>query len=332
MASELTAQVMTRDPRNSGRAGQGSWRPRISVGVVNNMPDMALQTTERQFLTHLEAGAGDFDLRVHLFSLPGIARSGAARDRVKAKYLDYGCLHELHMDALVVTGAVPVASSLSDEPFWPHMVELADWARTHTLSVLWSCLAAHAVVLHMDQIERSRLPRKLSGLYPVETERDEPLLTGSDRTIWIPHSRYNGLPEASLRGAGYTILSRSDEAGVDMFYKATPSLFLCLQGHPEYDGDTLMREYRRDVSQYLAKERDDYPGMPANYFDLATEAALTAFSHKAHAQRHPELAEQFPDLRSAIPHLGIWHPAATQIFRNWINHVAALKAQRRAAA
>jgi homoserine O-succinyltransferase/O-acetyltransferase len=331
MASELTASVVEREPRTTGRAGPGSWRPRISVAVVNNMPDMALQTTERQFLTHLEAGAQDFDLRVHLFSLPGIARSGAARDRVKAKYLDYSCLRELHMDALIVTGAVPIATSLSDEPFWPHMVELADWARSHTLSVLWSCLAAHAAVLHLDKIERRRLPAKLSGLYPIETSHD-PLLAAVDRTIWIPHSRYNGLPEESLRAAGYTILGRSDEAGVDMFYKPTPSLFVCLQGHPEYDGDTLMREYRRDVSQYLAKERDDYPGLPANYFDLATEAALTAFSHKARAQRHPELSEQFPDLRSAIPHLGIWHPAATQIFRNWINHVAALKAERRAAA
>ena len=115
MANELTASVVEREPRTTGRAGPGSWRPRISVAVVNNMPDMALQTTERQFLTHLEAGAQDFDLRVHLFSLPGIARSGAARDRVKAKYLDYSCLRELHMDALIVTGAVPVATSLADE-------------------------------------------------------------------------------------------------------------------------------------------------------------------------------------------------------------------------
>jgi len=296
------------------------------------MPDAALQTTERQFLTHLVAGADQFDLRAHLFSLPGIPRAGAMRDRVKTRYLDYAVLRELHMDALIVTGAVPNAGSLANEPFWTHMVDLVDWATTNTLSVLWSCLSAHAMVLHLDGIERCRLPRKLSGLYPIETCDDDPLLAGIGQTMFIPHSRYNDLPEEALRAAGYTILSRSDAAGLDMFQKATPSLFIGLQGHPEYDGDTLMREYRRDVLQYLAKEREDFPDLPANYFNPATEQLLTTFAHQARSERTPALAEEFPDLRAMIPHIGIWHPAATKIFRNWINQVAALKAQRRAAA
>ena len=256
MPSDLISSVMggaaASGRPSAGRVGRvEGWRPRISVAIINNMPDLALQATERQFLTHLEAGAEQFDLRVHLFSLPGIARSGAMRDRVKTRYLDYACLRELHMDALIVTGAVPNAAPLTDEPFWPHMVELAEWASTHTLSVLWSCLSAHAAVLHLDGITRRRLPRKLSGLYSIETNGGHALLAGVDRTIWIPHSRYNDLPEEALRAAGYAILGRSDAVGVDMFMKATPSLFVGLQGHPEYDGHSLMREYRRDLRNIL---------------------------------------------------------------------------------
>jgi homoserine O-succinyltransferase len=200
---------------------------------------------------------------------------------------------------------------------------------------LWSCLSAHAAVLHLDGIQRQRLPKKLSGLYQVETCGSDPILAGIDPIRWIPHSRYNGLPEDALRAAGYTILSRSDIAGVDIFSKATPSLFVFFQGHPEYDGDTLMREYRRDALQYIAHERNEYPELPANYFSPATETMLETFARRARRERNEHLAAQFPDLRDAIPHIGVWHSAAAQIFRNWINHVANLKnaqANRRGAA
>jgi homoserine O-succinyltransferase/O-acetyltransferase len=311
----------------SGQTAMGR-RPRISVGIINNMPDAALQPTERQFLTLLAAGADGFDLRVHLFSLPGLARSGAASERVKARYLDYNCLSELHMDALIVTGAVPNAASLACEPFWPHMVELADWAKTRTLSVLWSCLSAHAAVLHLDGIERRRLPKKLSGLYRVETCGSDPLTAGLGEGFWVPHSRYNELPEESLRAAGYTIMGRSDNAGADMFRKLTPSLFVFFQGHPEYDGDTLLREYRRDVLQYLANERSDYPNLPENYFNSDTEAVLQAFARKARLDRLSDLAEQFPDLRGTLSPAGVWQPGAARILANWINTVAVLKTRQ----
>jgi homoserine O-succinyltransferase len=303
-------------------------RPRISVGIVNNMPDAALQATERQFVTFLEAGAIDFDLRLHLFSLPGIPRSGEARDRIKNRYLDYDVLSELHMDALIVTGAVPKSGKLSAEPFWPRLTELADWASTRTLSVLWSCLSAHAAVQHLDGIERQPLPRKLSGLYNVETCAEDAALAGVGAKFWQPHSRYNDVPEYELRSAGYKILSRSDAVGADIFTKTTPSWFVFWQGHPEYDGDSLMREYRRDIMQYLNGERGGYPGMPENYFEPAVEAALQAFAGKAQAGRRPALAAQFPDLRGAVPHFGIWHSAATKLFHNWIGQVALLKSQQ----
>jgi homoserine O-succinyltransferase len=325
LASSAFTTTATAGQRSVGHAAEFSRRPRISVGIINNMPDVALQPTERQFVTLLAAGAEGFDLRVHLFSFPGMVRSGAARDRVKARYLNYDCLSELHMDALIVTGAMPNTASLADEKFWPHLVELVDWARTHTISVLWSCLSAHAAALHLDGIARRRLPKKLSGLYRVETHNDDPVIAGLNQGFWVPHSRYNELTEDSLLAAGYTILSRSDIAGVDIFSKSTPSLFVFFQGHPEYDGDTLMREYRRDVSQYLVNERDGFPDLPPNYFNPAAEAALEAFARYARLEPCLASLEKFPDLRGAVPGIGIWQPAAARIFANWINYVAHVK-------
>ena len=70
-----------------------------------------------------------------------------------------------------------------------------------------------------------------------------------------------------MTACGYRILTRSAVAGVDMFVRQDKSFRLFFQGHPEYEATTLLREYRRDVGRYLRGERDDYPGLPLDYFD-----------------------------------------------------------------
>ena len=56
------------------------------------------------------------------------------------------------------------------------------------------------------------------------------------------------------------------------------SLFLFLQGHPEYEAGTLLREYRRDIARFLRGEREHYPAVPQGYFDArANTASRTPF-------------------------------------------------------
>src|SRR5258708_1071627 len=78
----------------------------------------------------------------------------------------------------------------------------------------------------------------------------------------MPDSGWNDIPEDALRACGYRVLMRSEDAGVDTFVKQRQSLFVFLQGHPEYEAVTLLLEYRRDVARYLRSERDTYPPMP----------------------------------------------------------------------
>jgi hypothetical protein len=46
----------------------------IEIGIVNNMPDAALELTERQFIGLLAAASGKMQVRVRLFALPQIGR------------------------------------------------------------------------------------------------------------------------------------------------------------------------------------------------------------------------------------------------------------------
>ncbi len=187
-------------------------------------------------------------------------------------------LVRLPIDGLIVTGAEPVAETLPEEPYWRELTEVIDWAGSNTRSTIWSCLAAHAAVLHLDGIERHRLPTKCSGIYDCAKVTEDRLTRAIEAPLKVSHSRLNELRESELAASGYQILTRSEQAGVDIFARQGQSRFIFFQGHPEYDALSLQREYMRDVARFLSGERDDFPRIPAGYFEAETEQFSTASS------------------------------------------------------
>ncbi len=292
----------------------------LTIGLINNMPDAALQATERQFMRLLRCAAGDVRIDFHCFSLPSVLRSQTARWRVEQQYTDIADLDRLRIDGLIVTGAEPNAAALPEEPFWRDLADIIDWAATNTRSTIWSCLAAHAAVKHLDGIERHRLGAKCSGVYDCVKVTDNWLTAGLPSPLKISHSRLNELRASDLTARGYQVLTQSREAGVDIFAKELKSQFVFFQGHPEYDALSLEREYLRDISRYLAGERDSYPALPAGYFDAATEHKLVVFERRARVERRPALSAELPE-RTLRPDIATG-TAATAIFRNWLGYLA----------
>jgi homoserine O-succinyltransferase len=288
----------------------------LTIALVNNMPDTALKATERQFMRLVQGAAGKTRVRFHLLALPSVVRSKPAKDHIEREYRDIAGLDQLDIDGLIVTGAEPIAPTLPEEKYWREFVDLVDWAKTNTRSTIWSCLAAHAAVKHLGGIERQRLPQKCSGIYDCSKVADHDLLRDLPRSIKVAHSRLNEVREGDLDAQGFSILTYSDEAGVDIFAQDYDSRFIFFQGHPEYDALSLQREYMRDIARFLAGERDDYPDIPASYFDPETETILVDFEQRARRKRNAELAAELPGLtlRPDVPAGG----AATTIFQNWI--------------
>ena len=130
---------------------------------------------------------------------------------------------------------------------------------------------------------RERLAGKLSGVFDCEAAGSHPLLAGPAPLVRVPHSRLNDVPEARLLANGYRVLTRSAAAGVDAFVKEQDggSLFVFFQGHPEYDTDSLLREYRRDVGRFLRGEAGAYPQAPQNYCDSAAMFLADDFRTRA---------------------------------------------------
>jgi len=292
----------------------------LTIGLINNMPDPALQATERQFMRLLRRAAGNVRIDFHCFSLPSVKRSQLAKWRVDQQYTDIADLERLHIDGLIVTGAEPAAASLAEEPFWQELAAIVDWANTNTRSTIWSCLAAHAAVFHLDGIERRRLDTKCSGIYDCFKVADHWLTDDLPSPLRVPHSRFNELRAGDLAARDYQLLTLSPEGGVDIFAKQLRSQFIFFQGHPEYDALSLEREYLRDIGRFLGHERDTYPAVPAGYFDTDTEERLAGFARRARAERRPALATELPD-RTLRPDIATG-TEATVIFRNWLNYLS----------
>lgn len=301
------------------RARHGS----VTVGLVNNMPDAALESTEKQFSALLGAAAGARDVRLRFSSFPEVRRSREAEARIAHSYWPIETLLAERPDALVVTGTEPIAARLRDEPYWPRLAALLDFAEELTTASIWSCLAAHAAVEHFDGIIRQRLAEKRCGVYQHSLLTGHPLLTGVSAPLAMPHSRWNELPVDALRAAGYEVLSFSPETGADAFVRHERSLMLFFQGHPEYEDTTLLKEYRRDVGRYLGGQQPRYPTQPYGYLSAEASGLLEGFKARALAERSPALLEQFPFVGVAAALRNTWRPAAVTLYRNWLDFIAA---------
>jgi homoserine O-succinyltransferase/O-acetyltransferase len=298
------------------------WKARdmLAIGVVNNMPTAAIQSTERHFRDVLNLAAGAIEIDIRWFRLAG------ARP---ANYRRLEELWECELDGLIVTGSEPRAALLPDEPFWQPLTKTIEWAAHHTSSVIWSCLAAHAAVLYLDGVERRRHEEKIFGIFESVRMADHPILANT-QPIWrVPHSRWNDLAESDLSAKGYTVLAKSQEAGIDLFVKQVQrSLFLFIQTHPEYDVGTLMREYRRDITRYHGGEQDTYPKVPRNYFNNRTAAELELLSDIDADERR---ARGLAVLEQAELPDG-WQSTAVQLYGNWLSHLAMASRQNAAEA
>ena len=281
----------------------------LHIGLVNNMADAAMCATERQFLRLLEAAAGDMLVQFTLYALPEVERKPAGQRRVDSFYFGIEQLWEQPPeqcpDGLIVTGREPITARLRDEAYLPSFNQVLAWTQEHARSAVWSCLAAHAAVLSLDGIERVRSQHKHFGILTCEQAAPHALTAGA-ASLRLPHSRWNGLSAGELAANGYQVLTRTADGGVDTFVKEDAGLFVFFQGHPEYESETLMGEYRRDVGRYLRGEMETYPLLPLDYFEEETEQSLREIEAEARASREEKLFGEVSAVLNSVEIHNTW--------------------------
>ncbi|UJF25052.1 homoserine O-succinyltransferase [Suttonella sp. R2A3] len=297
----------------------------LHIGLLNIMPDGALKATERQFLRLIGNCNRIAQFYVHIFTVPGVPRSEEMQAYIDQNYESFDTIKAEGLDALIVTGTNPVHDDFADEPFWPHTRDVLAWADLHVSSVLCSCLASHAAFEHFYGLKREPLAEKLFGVYSHRVlNRTHPLLSNINTRFDMPHSRRNDVSQAALESKSVPVLVASEAAGVALSTSSDGFKRIYLQGHPEYDEQSLLKEYCRDVQLYFDGEREDLPQPPLNYFSPRGLEILDGFINDVNSDMR-----SFP-LEALAEEIDItWRDTAKAIFANWLGFVYQLTHRER---
>jgi homoserine O-succinyltransferase/O-acetyltransferase len=295
----------------------------LTCAFVNNMPDGAFDATERQFLGLLEQGSGPRGIDVRRYTMPGVPRGEQTSARIAEQYFPFSDIYLEPPDILIVTGSNPIEEHIQDEEYWEDLAELLLWSQERVDSVLLSCLAAHAALTVYDGIARVRLPTKCTGVFSQHVDASARLTKGLDPEIVLPHSRWNTVPREGLERSGYDVIVHSETTGWAVAVREEDGRQLVLvQGHPEYDPSSLLREYRRDAGRYVHHERDDLPFLPYHCVSPDDWELLEQTHHEIiDGARKPLLVDRYPFEEVGDRAPWSWRTTAERLYANWLTSV-----------
>ncbi len=294
----------------------------LHIGFLNMMPDAALVATERQFFRLVGACNRIAQFYIHPFSFAEISRGEHAQTYIDRYYERFEDIKQLGLDALIISGANPVSHDLTQECFWQPLTEVIAWAQQNVTSVLCACLATHAAVQHLYAINRVPLKEKRWGVFSHQVvDHQHPLVRNINTRFDVPHSRWNEMSREQCQIAGLPILVESRKGGIHLATSPDGLRFVFFQGHPEYDRESLLKEYKRELGRYLSAERADYPPLPVHYIGEKGKAYLAQFQDKALKRRELSLLDDFSEVLVMQSIDNTWNDTGKIVINNWLGLV-----------
>ena len=294
--------------------------PVLRAGLVNTMADGALEATERQFLRLLAAGAPGCGIELHPCELPEIPRGAAARHHCDAHYRSLAELRAVRPEALIVCGANVTDPDLEHLYYREALAEVIAWAEAEVPLTLFSCLATHAVLHFRHGKRRRQLAAKRWGVFPHRVVAPgHRLVAGMADGLVVPHSRWNDVPADDFAAAGLDVLVVDAADGGVHLAATRDGRRAFMQGHPEYDPVSLLKEHKREVGRFVAGARGDYPEAPAGIVDAGGQAKLARYRDEVLAAgRSRAVAPAYPEAAVA-PHLhDAWRRDTERFFGAWL--------------
>ncbi|WP_372769351.1 homoserine O-succinyltransferase [Pseudoalteromonas sp.] len=255
------------------RAKTQEIRP-MRLAILNLMPNKV--ETEVQFIRLL--ANSPLQVNVELLRLDTHRSKNTSEQHLDMFYKYFSEVKNENYDAMIVTGAPLAHLEYSDVGYWQELKEIFEWAEQHVTSTLFSCWAAHAGLFHHYGLKRKLKAKKLCGVFKHQRYFEHAALTrGFDDEFLVPHSRYGHINEADIANhSQLEVIAGSPEVGAFLIKNKSGSQVF-LTGHPEYDADTLKKEYLRDL------EKDENAPKPNNYFPNDDTSAKPSKTWQSHA-------------------------------------------------
>ena len=295
----------------------------LHIGLLNMMPDAALEATERQFFRLIGESNQIAQFYLHPFSIPNLPRGKDGQAHIERYYETFEQIKREGLDALIITGANVTGPELSTQPFWQPLNDVIDWAYENVTSTLCSCLATHAVLEFRYGQKRRPLGFKRWGVYSHKVvNRQHPLVVGVNTRFDVPHSRFNQVDREQFEAARLHVLAESQEAGVHLAVSEDQFRLVFFQGHPEYDAISLLKEYKREVVLFFNNALNNYPPIPQHYLSKQSCAILDEYREEVlRAKSQGSAIPEFPERLLAQQIDNTWHDSAEAIINNWIGQV-----------
>lgn len=238
------------------RAMSQDIRP-LKILILNLMPTKI--TTETQLLRLL--GNSPLQVDIELLQMASHNSKNTPHSHLTSFYKVFSEIKDNSYDGMIITGAPVELLSFEEVDYWEELCTIMEWSKHKVYSTLHICWGAQAGLYYHFNIPKYAFDEKLSGIFSHRVlTPTHPLMRGIDDTFCLPHSRNTGVKTNDVRShPDLEILSISDEAGVSIVANKSGRQFFIL-GHPEYDRDTLAREFFRDL------EKGIDPKIPRNYF------------------------------------------------------------------
>ncbi len=256
----------------------------LQILLLNLMP------TKIDTETQLSRLLGNTPLQVELTLMHTQSHrsKNTSEEHLLAFYTTFDQIKHRKFDGMIITGAPVEQMEFEKVEYWAELCEIMEWSLSHVHSTFHICWGAQAGLYYHFGVQKKPLAKKLFGVFPhVADYKKSILFRGFDDEFMVPHSRHTTIDREELEQVeGLKILASSEEAGVfALSTKNGRQIFIT--GHPEYDAETLNKEYVRDVNAGKPIE------IPKNYF---------------------------PDNDPARAPRATWRSSANLLYSNWLNY------------
>lgn len=255
------------------RAQKQNIRP-LRIAILNLMPTKV--ATETQLLRLLSNTPLQIEI-VLLHPATHISKNVSA-EYLNNFYKTFDEVKDQKFDGLIITGAPVEQLPFEQVTYWKELTKIMDWSKNNVYSTLHICWGAQAGLYYRYGIDKHIMEEKLFGVFQHKCHNlTIPLMRGFNEYFSAPHSRYTTVnPEDIEKNPNLEIICDSKESGVYIVVdKKGRNVFV--MGHPEYDKDTLKKEYLRDIEKGLDIK------VPYGYFVDNDPSKEIIFKWRAHA-------------------------------------------------
>lgn len=258
---------------DENRAISQDIRP-LRIGVLNLMP--VKHDTE----IHLLRAMSNTPLQVDVtfVCVENHVSKNTPMSHLNKFYSKFSEIKNQKFDGFIITGAPLELMEFEEVGYWDELKEIMDWTKTNVTSTLHLCWAAQAGLYYHYGVNKQLLDKKMFGIFEHRVlKRKIPLVRGFDDVFLAPHSRHTGMDEKKIAADDrLTVLAESDIAG-SFIIMAEEGKQIFVTGHPEYDRDTLDKEYKRDIAKGMEID------VPYNYYKDDNPENMPLLTWRAHA-------------------------------------------------